>query len=118
MQTTGFIAKMDPGLANSQVSVPPTAAESEQAAMYDVLHAIVEIPPPFNMVVLVAMIGTCGALLGNIAVQVRKFACYRQELQYKRDLVEFKRELLDRAMTVDEVERLVRAQSAAGNSLG
>ncbi len=35
-----------------------------------------------------------------IAEQARKFACHRQELAFKRDLVE-------RGLSVDEVERLV-----------
>jgi hypothetical protein len=49
-------------------------------------------------------------VITTLVVQVRKYLCYRQEL-------EFKRELLDRGASVDEIERLikVRASEAAGD---
>ena len=38
----------------------------------------------------------------NIAEQVRKYACHREELNLKR-------ELLDRGMAIDEIERVLAA---------
>jgi len=62
------------------------------------------VPPPFNMVVYIVLIVSGSSVLTSIVKQTRKYACHRQELQ-------FKRELLDRGMPVDEVEQLVRARS-------
>ncbi len=46
------------------------------------------------------------AAIPIVASQIRKYACYRHELEFKRDLVE-------RGLSVDEIERVVAAKSAA-----
>jgi hypothetical protein len=74
--------------------------------MSDALRSIVDIPPPFNMIVLIVLIITAGSAFSAVVGQVRKYFTHRQEL-------EFKRELLDRGMSAEEIERLVRVQSAA-----
>ena len=66
------------------------------------------VPPPFNMVVYIMVIICGGSVLTSAFKQVRKFACHRQEM-------DFKRELLDRGMSPDEVERVVRAQGDGPN---
>jgi hypothetical protein len=71
--------------------------------MYDVFQSIVGIPSPFNMIVLVVLIGSVAGVLTGIAAQIRKFGCHRQDL-------DFKRELVDRGLAADEIERIVRAQ--------
>ena len=58
------------------------------------------IPSPFNMVVAIVLIATCGSVIGVLASELRKFATHRQEMEFKRDLIE-------RGMSVEEVERLV-----------
>lgn len=70
--------------------------------MSDVLQRIVSMPPPFNMVVLVVLIFSVAGIFSSIAKQIRKYACYRQEL-------EFKREMLDRGMTPDEIRDVIAA---------
>lgn len=61
------------------------------------------VPPPFNMVVYIMLIICGGSVITAIFKQIRKYACHRQEL-------DFKRELLDRGMEIDEIERVVRAR--------
>jgi hypothetical protein len=63
------------------------------------------VPPPFNMVVYIMLIVCGSGVLTSIFKQIRKFACHRQEL-------DFKRELLDRGMSVEEVEHVVRARGS------
>jgi hypothetical protein len=74
--------------------------------MSDALRSIVDIPPPFNMIVLVVLIVTAGSAFSAVASQVRKYFTHRQEL-------EFKRELLDRGMSAEEIERVVQAKGHA-----
>jgi hypothetical protein len=75
--------------------------------MSQLLDLIRGLGAPFNMIAticlifaLVAAVGAIATMVGAIAKEIRKFASHRQEL-------EFKRELLERGMTVEEVERLV-----------
>ena len=65
---------------------------------------------PFSMIAAICLffaavgvVGAIAAMFGAIAKEIRKFACHREEL-------DFKRELLDRGMTADEVERLVQVR--------
>jgi hypothetical protein len=71
--------------------------------MYDVFQSIVGIQSPFNMIVLVVLIGSVAGVLTGITAQIRKYGCHRQDL-------DFKRELVDRGLAADEIERIVRAQ--------
>jgi hypothetical protein len=83
----------------------------EDKTMSSAIQSITSIPAPFNMIVLVVLIVTAGSLVGTIATQVRKWACQRQE-------IEFKRELLDRGMGVEEIERTVQAKGTPSDSKG
>jgi hypothetical protein len=68
--------------------------------MLDILKAIVSIPTPFNMVVFIVLIGSTAGVLSTIASQIRKYGCLRQE-------IEFKRELVDRGLSADEIEQII-----------
>jgi hypothetical protein len=59
--------------------------------------------PVWFMLIPLAFI-VCG-LLGALATQIRKYVCYRHELDFKRDLVE-------RGLSIDEIERVVAAKSS------
>jgi len=59
-----------------------------------------------NWIVTIVFICVGASLIGSIAKQIRKYGCYRQEVALKRDLVE-------RGLSVDEIERVVRAKSAS-----
>ena len=73
--------------------------------MYALLQSIISIPVPFNMIVLIILLVSTAGVLGSLFKQVRKFACHRAELTFKRDL-------LDRGLTADEVEQIVRAHGS------
>jgi hypothetical protein len=73
--------------------------------MIEVFRAIIGMPVPFNMVVVIVLIGCIAGVLTSIVKQIRKYASLRHELEFKRELVE-------RGLSVDEIERIVRAQSS------
>jgi hypothetical protein len=70
----------------------------------NVIERILSLPVPFNMVVIIVAIVFASGIITSVAKQVRKYACLRHELN-------FKRELLDRGMSVDEIEQVVKARS-------
>ena len=70
--------------------------------MTHAIDSIVSIPAPFNMIVLIVLIAaTVGAVVGA-AQQVRHWACHRQELDLKRELVE-------RGLSADEIVKVIEA---------
>lgn len=71
--------------------------------MTDILSPLVNLQPPFNMIVLVVLITCATGVMTSGFKQFRKYLCHRQETELKRELVE-------RGLTVDEIERIVRAQ--------
>lgn len=70
--------------------------------MIDLIQLIQGLPTPFNMVATICLIFAVSSLIASIVKQIRKFICHRQEL-------EFKREMLDRGMSAEEIESVVRA---------
>ncbi len=66
-------------------------------------QAIMGLGTPFNMIVMVVLIGCVTGVLIEIAKQIRKYGCHRQELEFKRELVE-------RGLGAEEIERIVRSQ--------
>jgi hypothetical protein len=72
--------------------------------MSEFFKSIMSIGAPFNMVVLIVLIGSLCTLLGTISSQVRAFANHRADVQLKRELVE-------RGLSVDEIERVIRAKA-------
>jgi hypothetical protein len=74
--------------------------------MTDLFEPILQLGPPFNMVVFLMLIGGIVAIISTLAKQIRKFACHRAETNLKRDLV-------DRGLSVEEIERVIAARSPA-----
>ena len=68
--------------------------------MYEIFQSIIGIPTPFNMIVLVVLIGSVAGVLTGIAAQIRKYGCHRQDIDFKRELVE-------RGLAAEEIERIV-----------
>ena len=68
------------------------------------LRSIVDIPPPFNKIVLIVLIVTAGSAFTAAVSHVRKYFSHRQE-------IEFKRELLDRGMSAEEIEHAYQTGS-------
>ena len=75
----------------------------------DIFKGILDIPVPFNMVVLIVLFGCIAGTIGAIAKEIRKYACHSQD-------VAFKRELVDRGFAGDEIERIVSAEVAGGEA--
>ncbi len=71
--------------------------------MFEIFQAIVSIGVPFNMIVLIVLIGSVAGVLTGIATQIRKCGCHRQN-------IDFKRELVDRGLAAEEIERIVQAR--------
>ena len=66
--------------------------------------SIAALPTPFNMVVFVVLIGSVAGVIGAIAKEVRMFLCHRDEM-------ELKREILDRGMGLQEIDRVMQAKA-------
>jgi len=69
------------------------------------MEFISSIPVPFNMIVLVVLITAVAGTITSIAKFVRQYHCHREE-------IELKREMLDRGMSAQEIEQVIRAQSS------
>jgi len=73
--------------------------------MIELLQKIISIQSPFNMIVLVFLIIAASGVIASFAKQIRKYACHRKD-------IELKRELVDRGLSVDEIERIVAAKGS------
>jgi hypothetical protein len=76
----------------------------EDDPMLQIVDRILAIPVPFNMIIVIMAIIFSTGIITSIAKQIRKYFCLREEL-------EFKREMIDRGMTPAEVEQLVKCKS-------
>ena len=72
--------------------------------MSQFFQSIISIPAPFNMVVMIVLIISSAGIVTSIAKQIRKYACHRQEL-------DFKRELLDRGLSSEEIREIIKAHA-------
>lgn len=69
----------------------------------ELFKGILSIPAPFNMIVLICLFFAVTGLVSSIAKEIRKYGCHRQD-------IDFKRELVDRGLSVEEIERIVAAK--------
>ena len=76
------------------------------SSIVELLKGILSIPVPFNMIVLVTLIFCTTGVITSVFKQIRKYACYRRDIDLKRELVE-------RGLSVDEIERIVAAKGSA-----
>jgi hypothetical protein len=74
--------------------------------MYQLFQSIMNMGSPWNMIVLVVLITCTTGVFTSLFKQIRKYGCYRRDIDLKRDLVE-------RGLSVDEIERIVAAKSSA-----
>jgi hypothetical protein len=58
-----------------------------------------------NWFVMIALIFFTAWLIGHIVEELRKYACHRNDVELKRDLV-------DRGLSAEDIERIVAAKSA------
>jgi hypothetical protein len=59
-----------------------------------------------NWIVAIVLICVVSGVVSSFTKQVRKYVSHRHELEFKRDLVE-------RGLSVDEIERIVAAKSSS-----
>ena len=73
--------------------------------MSSFLDSIVGLPTPFDMIVLVVLIGSTAGVIATIAKEVRKYFCHRDEMDLKR-------EMLDRGLDSREIDEVMRSETA------
>jgi hypothetical protein len=61
---------------------------------------------PFSMFVLIVLIGCMVPVVSTITTAIDKYMSHRADLQFKRELVE-------RGLSVEEIERIVAARTIA-----
>ena len=59
-----------------------------------------------NWIVVIVLICVVSGVVSSFGKQIRKYVSHRHELDFKRDLVE-------RGLSVDEIERIVAAKSTS-----
>ena len=74
--------------------------------IYELFQGIMNMGPPWNMIVLVVLITCTTGAFTSLFKQIRKYGCHRRDVDLKRDLVE-------RGLSVDEIERIVAAKGIA-----
>jgi|SRR6187401_2608525 hypothetical protein len=72
-------------------------------AMLDSLSSLMDVDSPAKFFVVIALISGVVILVTVIVMQLGWLASHRAELEFKRDLVE-------RGLSVDEIERIVSAK--------
>ena len=86
----------------SAVSWNGVHSEGDQRVL-ELFNAIVNMQTPFNMIVLITLFGCAAGVLTGIATQIRKYGCHCQDISFKRELV-------DRGLSAEEIERIVQAK--------
>ena len=66
---------------------------------------MLQISSPFTMIVNVVFVMVVGGVINTIVGHVRRFGQHQQELDFKREMVE-------RGLSVEEIERLMQMRSA------
>jgi hypothetical protein len=74
--------------------------------VYELFQSIMNMGSPWNMIVLVVLITCTTGVFTSMFKQIRKYGCHRRDVDLKRDLVE-------RGLSVDEIERIVAAKGKA-----
>jgi hypothetical protein len=75
--------------------------------MASFFESIMSIPAPFNMIVAIVLIGSVAGVIITIAKNIRQYHCHHEEL-------ELKREMLERGMSAEEIEQVIRAKGPSG----
>ena len=75
--------------------------------MSEFFRDIMSMGSPFNMVVLIVLFGCVAGVLSTIVKQIRKYACHRHEMELKRELVE-------RGLSAEEIQRIVLDKPGIG----
>ena len=71
--------------------------------MLSIVEAIINMTVPFNMIVLVVLIGCLAGVIGTVAKELRAYLCHRSEIALKREMVEL-------GIGSQEIERILSAK--------
>jgi hypothetical protein len=71
--------------------------------MAEFFQTVLDGGQPWGMVVVVVLIVFTTWLLGSVVEEIRKYACHRKDNELKRELVE-------RGLSGEEIERVVQAR--------
>jgi hypothetical protein len=69
----------------------------------ELIRIIANLPTPFNMVVFIMALGCFSHVVHTMFVQTQKYLTHREDL-------EFKRELVARGLSPQEIERIAQVQ--------
>jgi hypothetical protein len=69
--------------------------------MYEAFQSLLH-QQPWGMIIMVVLIGSAAGIITAVITETRKYACHRRDTELKRELVE-------RGLSVDEIERIVAA---------
>ncbi len=72
--------------------------------MSSIVEGINQLGVPFSFVIWIVVICCAAGAFTSLAKELRKFACHRQDIIFKRELV-------DRGLEAEEVERIVHDPS-------
>jgi hypothetical protein len=75
-------------------------------SIFELFKGILSIPAPFNMIVVIVLICCTTGVITSLFKQIRKYSSYRHDVYLKRELVE-------RGLSVEEIERIVSARGSA-----
>jgi hypothetical protein len=75
-------------------------------SIFGLFRGIMSMGEPWHMIVLVVLITCTTGVLTSLFKQIRKYGCHRRDVDLKRELVE-------RGLSVDEIERIVTAKGSA-----
>ncbi len=70
--------------------------------MSQLFQIIQGLQTPFDMVAFICLFFAVSSVIVSVVKQIRKFFCHRQE-------IEFKREMLDRGMSAEEINSIIKA---------
>ena len=70
--------------------------------MSEIIDQIFSMPPPFNMVTVIVIVVMGTGVITSLASEVRKYVSHRETIEVIRELAE-------RGMNADEIERILNA---------
>ena len=79
--------------------------------MSDILQPIVSLGSPFSALVLMALIAGIVGTITGVAAQIRKVVIHAADVRLKRDLVE-------RGLSAEEIERVIGAKTTSRSDFG
>ncbi len=90
---------MLPSLPSLIENLPLFAQAMDPSTQESVFSRLLDIPPPFNMVVLIVAFGCGASVIKGVVKQVRIFADNEADRRLKREMIES-------GLAVDEAERI------------